>query len=887
MFAAAPAAIGAHGASGSTLVNIGVPALVPAGAVRVGGASGRARLSLMVALKPRDVAGLTQLLAAQSNPSSPLYRHYLRKGEFGRRFGATHVSIVKIERRLRAAGMRVGRVSGNDLLIPVTTTVSDAEKAFDVSLDTYRLSSRALAIANSTAPRFARSLASVVQSVVGLDGIATASEPSVRVVRDGSGPRESGRGRSVSDAVASGQPEPCVAGDDVLTLNAEEVAQDYGFEPLYETGDYGAGESIDLLEVTGYAAGSVAAFDSCYGVRPSIVTELPIGALPTPGVGKPPPSTTEADVDIEEVSSLAPRLAHVYVYEVSRTPPAILAGWSAIQMADNARVASVSAGFCEPIAVASGLIATENLIFKAMALQGQTTLAATGDSGSEGCDNGTSSGDELAVDDPASQPYVLGVGGTDIPDLGFPPGFPAAQTAWIAGGGGISSLYPIPSWQRSTTPGVINPYSSGTPCGLSSGHYCREVPDVSATGGTCITFDLPSGWSCVDGTSIASPLWASLTALIDDSSAACRSKAVGFMSPALYGLAVSTPDDFTDATTGNNDALHDHDGTYPATVGYDMATGLGAPEGANLAQSLCGGTLWMPPTTDDSVELSASPSIAASSDMLYTVGIDLYPSDLPSSIYFAGSKGGEFNSLSDGVVTPGGKPAASDLPPAIAVQNGNPVAEWTDFTTGKVETSSLLDGHWSSAAEVGDGRASSDAGPALAGDGSNLFAAWKAASTTNVDFSYDTPSGWTTPQQVPGATTNLRPAITYDAPLAAVIIGWTTPSNKIAYEVYSPLLEAFTEGETIPFASSPSGPAFAVVRDQLFEVHLGTTTNLLYYSSQPPNKLISTWTSDQSVPSTDTQYSPSVAVNGPTLFVAWKDSCGCSSPLSFTSSDPP
>ena len=157
----------------------------------------------------------------------------------------------------------------------------------------------------------------------------------------------------------------------------------------------------------------------------------------------------------------------------------------------------------------------------------------------------------------------------------------------------------------------------------------------------------------------------------------------------------------------------------------------------------------------------------------------------------------------------------------------------------------------------------------------------------NVHLSINNGSGWSTQQEVPAALTNLRPAIAFDPDLAAIIVAWTTPANRIQYEVYSLLFGSFTEGATIPFASSPSGPALAVVGNQLFEAHKGTTTDFVYYSSQPPGQLVGTWTSDHTVPSTDTEFSPTLAANGPTLTTGWKQTCpGCSSPLFTTSSDP-
>ncbi len=202
------------------------------------------------------------------------------------------------------------------------------------------------------------------------------------------------------------------------------------------------------------------------------------------------------------------------------------------------------------------------------------------------------SDDTLAVDDPASQPFVTGVGGTSWTSATTPP----VETAWNdgptccwgAGGGGVSSLWPMPSYQSTSIgTGVINADSSGTPCGAAAGSYCREVPDVSALAGPFPYLDYVSGiWGSWGGTSLAAPLWASLIALAN-ASASCQGVSVGFANPKLYEVAASEPQAFNDVTTGNNDLTGHNGGDFPALVGYDMATGLGTPNADKLAAALC------------------------------------------------------------------------------------------------------------------------------------------------------------------------------------------------------------------------------------------------------------------------------------------------------------
>ena len=151
----------------------------------------------------------------------------------------------------------------------------------------------------------------------------------------------------------------------------------------------------------------------------------------------------------------------------------------------------------------------------------------------------------------------------------------------------------MPSYQSGAPSSlhVINSNSSGTPCDAASGSYCREVPDVSANAdeytGYIIYYD--GSWTGFGGTSAAAPLWAAFTALTDASST-CDGKAIGFANPVLYAAAAANYSaDFFDVTSGNNDytPYGYTGGLYPAGTAYDMASGLGTPNGDNLPAALC------------------------------------------------------------------------------------------------------------------------------------------------------------------------------------------------------------------------------------------------------------------------------------------------------------
>ena len=178
-----------------------------------------------------------------------------------------------------------------------------------------------------------------------------------------------------------------------------------------------------------------------------------------------------------------------------------------------------------------------------------TILSASGDDGSEDC---YPTPPTLQVDDPASQPFVTGVGGTTLSENSDrrPPGRDRVERRArdrrqrrrrLDASGRCPATSPgAPSFLH-----VINANSSGTPCAAPSGD-CREVPDVSADGDPHTGYVIywngqqhgrarrqPVGWQVVGGTSAAAPAWAALIALTN-ASARCAGAPIGFANPALY-----------------------------------------------------------------------------------------------------------------------------------------------------------------------------------------------------------------------------------------------------------------------------------------------------------------------------------------------------------------
>jgi kumamolisin len=175
------------------------------------------------------------------------------------------------------------------------------------------------------------------------------------------------------------------------------------------------------------------------------------------------------------------------------------------------------------------------------------------------------------VDFPASSPWAIGCGGTAITVSGKRI---TSETVWndgnSGGGGGISDLFPVPSFQQSVKlPPSVNDGKIGR----------RGVPDVAADAAPDTGYRLVVGGQTqvVGGTSAVAPLWAGLVALINQK----NSKPVGFMLPFLY----AHPDTLRQVTTGNNIPSDSAIG-YRAGVGWNACTGLGVTNGQALLEAL-------------------------------------------------------------------------------------------------------------------------------------------------------------------------------------------------------------------------------------------------------------------------------------------------------------
>lgn len=586
---------------------------IPPGSRAVGSVPGTTTVSVDVALSPRDPAALESFAQAVSTPGSPMFRHYLAPGAFASTFGPEPSTITAVRTWLSSEGLSVGATSPDGLLVPATGSASVMARAFGIGFEQYRLASGRLARMPTAAPLIPSGLDSEVTGVVGLDDLARPEPQLVRASAGASSQRfsagsGSGSAPGGSFAPAIGEratgpqatgPQATCSGLSGVGLSATQLAQAYSFTSLYGSGNEGQGVTIGVYELEPYMPSDISTYEACYSpaISASVQPVSVNGASANSG-----PGSGESALDIEMAVGMAPQ-ATVKVYVgsdlgVDASDADALNTYAAMVNQDSVSVISTSWGECERD-LGSAQIQAEASLFEQAAAQGQTITAPAGDSGSEDCfGDGTNNDQVLAVDDPASQPWVTTVGGTSLNSLGPPP----SEVVWDnfsgAGGGGVSSMWTMPGWQ--VGPGVENSFTGSAPCPMSSGPgtaSCREVPDVAADADPVDSpfAEYVSGtWEGVGGTSMGSPLWAALVALANEG----QPRSVGFIDPALYDAGCTASPPFNDVTTGNNQPPPPYGPTdtngnplgggpyYPATAHYDLASGLGTPIAGALVPDL-------------------------------------------------------------------------------------------------------------------------------------------------------------------------------------------------------------------------------------------------------------------------------------------------------------
>jgi len=509
------------------------------------------QLSMVFSLPLQNQQELDQLLERLYDPADPLYGQYLSSDEFTSKFAPAQDDYDAVVAYAESLGFTVTGTHPNRTLINVSGPASAVERGFNLHLNSYQDKNGRNFYAPDSDPEVPALIASRLHGVVGLDNSA--------VWRPHNRPMTAG-----TSQIGSGPGGGLTPGDVTTAYNLNGAAAT------------GTGQILGLFELDGYRPSDVTGYVNYFHLP-----AVPLQNVLVDGYsGRAGSGADEVTLDIELQIALAPGASQIIVYEGPNTNTGVVDTYNRIATDNLAKQISTSWGLSEGQS-SSATLNAENSAFQQMAAQGQSIYAAAGDSGAY--DNGST----LSVDDPSSQPYMVGVGGTQLylnSDRSY-----NYETTWNvngkvsggAGGGGVSSVWSIPSWQQ-------------TVVGLASTTK-RNVPDVSLNSDQYTGYSIfyNGGWYIYGGTSCAAPLWAAFTARVNQQRVANGQGFLGFANPPLYQLAggANQTSDFHDVISGTN--LF-----YSAAAGYDNATGWGSFNGAKLLADLAPvtGTAPAPPT---------------------------------------------------------------------------------------------------------------------------------------------------------------------------------------------------------------------------------------------------------------------------------------------------
>lgn len=519
-------------------------------------------VALALALPLRDPVGLEEFLSRLYNPASPEYQRYLTPAEFAERFGPTAQSYNAVIAFARARGLTVIKTYPNRLLVDVSGTAPVVEAAFRLRLMRYQGADGFTYRAPDSDPAIPAALAGQLSAVLGLANNAVL-RPHLHCLS----PNLKRAANPTNVGIGSG---------DGGGLSPSDIKAAYNLDKTALTG---AGETLGLVELDGYTPSDISTYENTYSLPHVSLQNILVGSAD----GSAGQDAVEVTLDIEMMTALAPGASKILVYEGLNDLKDLLDTYQQIANDNIAKEVSTSFGLPED-EVETATLNSENPIFMQMAAQGQSFYAAAGDNGAY------TNGQNLSVDDPASQPFVTGVGGTKLSVTGLGGAY-VSETTWgdpteqsskpsdtfgSGGGGGISRFWPLPSYQANLT-SAANPSVSAT---------LRNVPDVSlnsdpATGYSVYFSDPNNGtrFYVYGGTSAAAPLWAAYTALVNQQRQTYKAgNTLGFPNISLYqiGMGASYTTGFHDIADGSTNLF------YAAGAGYDNATGLGTFNGAGL-----------------------------------------------------------------------------------------------------------------------------------------------------------------------------------------------------------------------------------------------------------------------------------------------------------------
>lgn len=524
------------------------------GVVDRGPAPAQTQLDVAVTLRYKDQPALDRLVAEQSDPTSTHYRHWLTNAQFTASFAASASDYTRVANSMRAAGMRIVRTYDNRSVIDASGTIDLLERYFRTSIHRVSNSSGSIDYANTVTARAPNDIAHLVLSVEGLNTVVVARTHHALLAPHGPAQRNASPGGKLMGPIST------VTGYRGYAPLAFSVAYDFPARHQGSSGKTlnGSGRASGIVIDADFAESDLTAYLAYFHIKrtgPSSKRILLDGGPPKGDAGA---DSVEAALDAETLVSLAPGTA-LSVYEIPKfTNVLITDAFNRVASDNVVDTVNSSFGGCE-YDIGTHTVQAWNHIAEQAAAKGITFHASTGDTGGSMCANA-----------PASLPYVVAIGGTAL-TVGTG-GTWASEVGWSGSGGSISSIFPLPSWQRAM-PGTID--------------RGRNIPDfaLDADPETGIAFYFTGTWNSqfnpLGGTSLASPIFGAAVTQIDE----LQNGRLGNAAARLYAVWNSKGYGAGSAAT-YHDIVYGSNGTYDAAPGYDLVSGVGSIDFWNTAQNL-------------------------------------------------------------------------------------------------------------------------------------------------------------------------------------------------------------------------------------------------------------------------------------------------------------
>ena len=612
VLAAAP---GAEAAPASKAIPNSAPSWV-GHAQHLGHASTKARVQAKVYLAPRGgLAALQRAALAVSTPGSATYRQFLNPAQYRAQYAPTRQTVAKVESWLRSSGLKVTGVESHYRYITVSGTAAAAKHAFGATIDRYRHDGQTVQAPSRTLTVPA-SVGSDVLTVTGLDTTAHKVEPTKSQAQF---PPPAGFRNARPCSTYFGQLKAKTQADFHTPLpQFDGTYLSYApcgytgpqFRAAYEGNTALDGHGVTVAITDAFAAPTIFQDANTYAqahgdgaYKGGQFSQWTAGKFRHVAECGGNGWYGEETLDVEAVHAMAPAANIIYYGAASCYDNDLLAALAQVVDDNAAQLVTNSWGEVEEGESTDSIAAYEQ-VFLQGAMQGITFMFSSGDNGDELANSGIKQADY-----PTSDPYVTSVGGTSAAigadgSMSFETGWGTVKYSLSAdgqswnpvgylygAGGGTSSLFNQPAYQA----------------GVVRSSY-RTVPDVAMdadpnTGmlvGETQTF--PDGKYYdeyrIGGTSLASPLFAGMTAL----SLQNAGGGVGLLNPVIYGNATSgvfndikgtakqagdVRVDFANGVDATGGLLYsvrtfNQDSSLQVRKGWDNVTGLGTPNGGWL-----------------------------------------------------------------------------------------------------------------------------------------------------------------------------------------------------------------------------------------------------------------------------------------------------------------